>query len=285
MASVAISSPQFHANVADLYGDRAPQPSPALDAPAPLLAHPLFAAQVAQVAAHAHTALPQAGERLDRPVEIVLSGGVQMQANGTARVQSQTFPDTLYMVSDACSCQDARFAAPDGRCMHLLASWIYRRVATAIQAMPPGAAYDREAVAPCETATDTDGVPCYAVQTPCPGHETAPVVPLPEAAASVNVRIVVHGREVQWTLRGTQEAEVAERLEALLARYPLIAPQAKAAAPVAEVAATPTCPAHHISRESTKAPGTFFCPSRTEADDAFCTWRHPAKAGRTRRAA
>jgi hypothetical protein len=47
-----------------------------------------------------------------------------------------------------------------------------------------------------------------------------PPAPLPEAPASVNVRVTVAGREVQWTLRDTDEARLAARLEALLARYP-----------------------------------------------------------------
>ena len=36
----------------------------------------------------------------------------------------------------------------------------------------------------------------------------------------MNVRLVVHGREMQITLRGDAEAEVLARLEAVLERYP-----------------------------------------------------------------
>jgi hypothetical protein len=52
---------------------------------------------------------------------------------------------------------------------------------------------------------------------------------LPEAPASCNVRVQVAGREVQWTLRDHDEARLATRLEALLARYPLPQPPAQAA--------------------------------------------------------
>jgi hypothetical protein len=52
-----------------------------------------------------------------------------------------------------------------------------------------------------------------------PGAADPPA--LPEAPASVNVRVQIGGREVQWTLRDTDEARLAGRLEALLARYPL----------------------------------------------------------------
>jgi len=42
--------------------------------------------------------------------------------------------------------------------------------------------------------------------------------PLYEALASVNVRVLIAGHDVQWTLRGTSEAHVFARLDALLRR-------------------------------------------------------------------
>jgi hypothetical protein len=56
---------------------------------------------------------------------------------------------------------------------------------------------------------------------------------LPEAPASVNVRLVLAGREVQWTLRDHDEARLATRLEALLARYPVTQPPVQASSPAA----------------------------------------------------
>ena len=44
--------------------------------------------------------------------------------------------------------------------------------------------------------------------------------PLPESPASVNVRLMISGREVQWTLRDHDEVRLATRLERLLAQYP-----------------------------------------------------------------
>ena len=38
------------------------------------------------------------------------------------------------------------------------------------------------------------------------------------------MRLTIAGREVQWTLRDHDEAQLAARLEALLARYPLPQP-------------------------------------------------------------
>jgi hypothetical protein len=55
--------------------------------------------------------------------------------------------------------------------------------------------------------------------------------PLYEAPCSVNVHVTIAGRQVQVTLRGTDEAEVLTRLEALLARYPVAPPQAQPASP------------------------------------------------------
>ena len=42
--------------------------------------------------------------------------------------------------------------------------------------------------------------------------------PLPEAPASLNVKVLVQGHEVQVTLRGTDEAALLGRLQALLTR-------------------------------------------------------------------
>ena len=37
----------------------------------------------------------------------------------------------------------------------------------------------------------------------------------------MNVRLQVAGRDVQWTLQDADEERLAQRLEALLARYPV----------------------------------------------------------------
>jgi hypothetical protein len=57
-------------------------------------------------------------------------------------------------------------------------------------------------------------------------EETMPT-PLPEAPCSVNCHVLIAGRQVQVTLRGTDEAEVLTRLEAVLARYPVPQPPAQ----------------------------------------------------------
>jgi hypothetical protein len=71
--------------------------------------------------------------------------------------------------------------------------------------------------------------------------------PLPEAPASVNVRIQIGGREVQWTLRDSDEARLATRLDALLARYPLPQPQAPPAPGPSQGQSQDWCPIHNVA--------------------------------------
>jgi hypothetical protein len=52
-----------------------------------------------------------------------------------------------------------------------------------------------------------------------PPQAPAPT-PLPEAPASVNCHITLEGRQVQLTLRDTDETRLLERLAALLKQYP-----------------------------------------------------------------
>jgi hypothetical protein len=53
-----------------------------------------------------------------------------------------------------------------------------------------------------------------------------PPAPLPEAPASVNCHITVAGRQVQLTLRDTDEGRLLARLAKVLADYPVPQPQA-----------------------------------------------------------
>lgn len=62
-------------------------------------------------------------------------------------------------------------------------------------------------------------------------------VPLPEAPASVNVHLTVGGRQVQLTLRDTDEGRLLARLDAVLQRFPVDATPADT---------TPQCPKHGV---------------------------------------
>jgi hypothetical protein len=108
---------------------------------------------------------------------------------------------------------------------------------------------------------------CYDL-TPDPAPPVA--TPLPEAPASVNVRVVVAGYEVQWTLRDVDETRLAGRLAALLAQYPkegTASPSGAASAPQ-----PPVCRFHGPMKASSKAPGSFYCTKKLH-DGSYCLER------------
>jgi hypothetical protein len=96
------------------------------------------------------------------------------------------------VVNGTCDCPD--FArAPSSWCKHRIAAGIQRRAMQAVStstALPPPPA-------------------------------AAQAHPLPEAPASANCHVTIAGRQVQVTLRDTDEARLLTRLTALLAQYPV----------------------------------------------------------------
>jgi hypothetical protein len=155
-------------------------------------------AAVAEIAAKAHAKLPECNGRVDAAVKIVLAGDVTLLPDGTARVASQSNGTTAYhIVNGHCDCKD--FArAPHGFCKHRLRAAIVRRAQELVTA---------------QRASD---------QAAAPSQPTP--VPLPEAPASVNVHLDFGGRQVQLTLRDTDEGRLLARLEAVLQRFPLVVP-------------------------------------------------------------
>jgi hypothetical protein len=167
-----------------------------------------FRETVALVAAKAKAILPQeTNGRVESAIRLVLLDEVQPQADGTVEVGSTADPRQVYhLAGTTCDCKDfVEGRAPEGWCKHRISAGIFKRV--------------RELLPPAVESTPE---------------------PLPEAPASVNVRLQVAGREVQWTLRDTDEARLAVRLEALLQRYPV--PQASSPAPSQP---QPLSPAQH----------------------------------------
>ena len=73
---------------------------------------------VADIAEKAKAKLPECSGRVDSAVKIVLAGDVELQADGTAKVASQSNGSTAYQVVNGhCNCQD--FAkAPHQFCKH-----------------------------------------------------------------------------------------------------------------------------------------------------------------------
>jgi hypothetical protein len=155
-----------------------------------------------------------------------------------------------YPVNGHCTCMDAP-RAPQGLCKHRLAFGLYRRASELL-------------------ATSA-----------CSGGVTAAAAALPEAPASVNVRLCIGGADVQWTLRDADEDRLAERLERLLARFPQQAKPPKSDASAATQQSTaqtpasaPICPVHGPMKESSKAPGTWFC-SKKLFNGSYCTEKWP----------
>jgi hypothetical protein len=214
-----------------------------------------FRETVAAVAMAAKAKLPQAvNGRIESAAKLVLWQDVEPQDDGTILVGSSSDPGKTYrLAGTSCECQDfTRGNAPEGWCQHRIAAGIHKRVGQLLAAQPA------EPMEPelIESFPDNDPEepPAVAPQPPA----------LPEAPASVNVRVTISGREVQWTLRDSDETRLAARLEALLTRYPAQSP----AVPTPEPA-TPVCPYHGAMKASTKRPGTFFCPKKLH-DGSYC---------------
>ena len=82
---------------------------------------------VQQIVAKAHEKLPECGTRVDKAVALVLAGDVELLADGTARVASQSNGQTIYrVVNGHCDCRDYE-KAPHNFCKHRLSAAIARR--------------------------------------------------------------------------------------------------------------------------------------------------------------
>ena len=132
-----------------------------------------------------------------------------------------------YTVNGTCSCQAGDHGKP---CKHLHAWRLYRYIEKKLDA---------------QSTTEPATTPA-----------------LPEAPASVNVRLQIAGRDVQWTLRDSDEAHLAARLEALLARYPVQAAHSP------QEAREGWCPIHNVSMKQTVKEGRSWYSHRT--DDGWC---------------
>jgi hypothetical protein len=145
---------------------------------------------VAEIAAKAHEKLPECAGRIDSAVKIVLAGDVELLADGTARVASQSSGTTTYhIINGRCDCRDYE-KAPHNFCKHRLAAAIARRAQELIKAK----------------LTDTNGQVTAQSQP-------APTTPLPEAPVSITLKATLHGHEVMVTLRGVDFASVKAQVE------------------------------------------------------------------------
>src|SRR5215470_10111832 len=134
---------------------------------------------VAEIAEKARTKLPECSGRVDSAVKIVLAGDVELLADGTAKVASQSNGTTAYhVVNGECSCKDFP-KAPHSLCQHRLGAAIARRAQELTKAK----------------LADTNGH-AEAPSQPEPGQPDTPTVPLPEAPVSITLKATLNGHEV-----------------------------------------------------------------------------------------
>lgn len=195
-----------------------------------------FRAAVDQVAARAKATLPESSGRIEKAVALVLAGDVQLLDDGHARVASQCQGSTVYrLVNGTCDCPDFP-RAPASWCKHRIAAGIQRRALQAVQTTTA------VALAPTPPAA-------------------AATYPLPEAPASANCHVTIAGRQVQVTLRDTDETRLLSRLTALLAQYP-VEPAAASPGETREG----WCPVHQV-------------PMHRSEKDGRSWWSHKAQDG------
>jgi hypothetical protein len=145
-------------------------------------------------------------ERLAHATELVRGGRVFQDSAGAWQVDSSSTEGLTYNVNGVCNCQDAHYnQPPKGLCKHRLAVYLSRKV----QALMTVAQMGTQAPVP-EGLTSSDTAPLY------------------EAPASVNVRLLIDGRDCQLTLRDSDEGRLLARLAVVLQQYPVPQPAPQA---------------------------------------------------------
>src|SRR6266446_972377 len=105
----------------DMFAGKALPDSPARTA---------FREAVAEISEKAKITLPDCVGRVDSAVKIVLNGDVELLADGTAKVASQSNGTTKYfVVNGECSCKDYT-KAPSNWCKHRIAFGLAKRANT-----------------------------------------------------------------------------------------------------------------------------------------------------------
>jgi hypothetical protein len=121
-------------------------------------------AAVADIAAKAK--LPECNGRVDSAVKIVLAGDVELLADGTATVASQSNGSTAYhVVNGHCDCRDYE-KAPHQLCKHRLGAAIVRRAQELLKAQRHGARNGQEDAPPPPAPGPAGTAPATAVETP-----------------------------------------------------------------------------------------------------------------------
>src|SRR5262245_181566 len=142
---------------------------------------------VAEIADKARARLPECAGRVDATVKIALAGDVTLQADGTAKVASQSNGSAAYQVGNGhCDCRDFE-RAPGQLCKHRLALGLARRAQELVRVTLNGTSNGQAA-----------GVPDAALAEPS-AQPPVPTAPLPEAPVSITLKASLHGHEVLVT--------------------------------------------------------------------------------------
>src|SRR5712691_3206468 len=200
---------------ADMFAGKALPDSPARRA---------FREAVAEIAQKAKITLPDCIGRVDSAVKIVLNGDVELFPDGTAKVASQSNGTTKYfIVNGECTCKDYP-KAPSFWCKHRISAGLAKRARTLAKTKLEQL-QSNGTTQPATEQPQIQSEPVDApVEAPVESQAVVSSVALPEAPASVNCHIVLEGRQVQVTLRGTDETLLLTRLATLLQQYPVAQP-------------------------------------------------------------
>jgi hypothetical protein len=216
--------------------------------------------------------LPALNGRVEKACTLVLAGDVELHADGTALVGSLSDPRRAYQVRQGlCQCRDWG-QAPEHLCCHRLAAGFLHKAEELLAAVPDGHVQD----APDgHVQAGADG-PLIPRPQPLPEvHGTSPTPqPLPEAPASVNVRLVIDGRDCQLTLRDVDETRLLARLQAVLVQFPTPQPPAPAQ-PQGQLSpqqynalamhrpVTGVCPVHQVAMQLNQKDGRSWYSHKT----------------------
>ena len=153
-----------------------------------------FRQAVAEVATRVKAILPQVvGGRIEKAVQIVLAGDVELMADGRAVVGSQSDATLHYVVDGVCECPDSDRPELDGWCKHAIAVALQKRAVPLARQL---------------------------LEAQLDARQAQPQPALPEAPASANCYVEIAGRKVQVTLRDLNEEQLLSRMEKLLTRFP-----------------------------------------------------------------
>jgi len=150
---------------------------------------------------------PTAHERLEKAYKLVSTEQVTSIPFQAGNWHVQGSADVPYLVVREprwmCDCPDHHFRQV--MCAHIIAAQLWVRATQTSQAARPEAL--------TEERPDL-------VEISTKLSQAQAAAPLPEAPASVNVRLLIDGRDCQLTLRDTDESRLLARLQTVLAQYP-----------------------------------------------------------------